>query len=251
MTIVGRRRYVEIDVEPLKEYHLIAATWGPGVADQFWISAAARDLEIKCLQCSTPPSEEAARAMATKPGAAGGPSALCVMCKKGPITGTYFELEEGQCHSECHEEYSRQRKQATAPTCAHCQQRILEDGWSVFKGADGSKTNIHTGCVDGYRESLAPKCSHCAKALVGSYCKLGGAELHQECVAPYREATAPKCPECLQSVTGSHYPYKAHETLSKTEEKVHVECSAAYDRRVRMEESRGTIGRFQTSRNWG
>jgi L-lactate utilization protein LutB len=58
--------------------------------------------------------------MLTKSGAAGGPSALCVACGEGPIRGSYFELEEGQCHSECHEAYDLERKKATATKCTFC-----------------------------------------------------------------------------------------------------------------------------------
>ena len=59
-------------------------------------------------------------------------------------------MEEGQCHSECHEQYSLQRRKCTAPECEHCKERILEDSWSVFKEEDG-KINVHKECVQGYK----------------------------------------------------------------------------------------------------
>ena len=66
------------------------------------------------------------------------------------VVGSYFELEEGQCHSECHESYAMERKKCTAPECAHCQERILDDTWSVFNEEDG-KSNVHKDCVQGYQ----------------------------------------------------------------------------------------------------
>ena len=55
----------------------------------------------------------------------------------------------------------------------------------------------------------------------------------QECVDPYRESIAPKCPQCNGPVTGSYYPYGPDETASGNDEKVHVDCSDAYDAAVR------------------
>jgi hypothetical protein len=54
----------------------------------------------------------------------------------------------------------------------------------------------------------------------------------QECVDPYRESIAPKCPQCKGPVVGSYYPYGPDETISGADEKVHVDCSDAYDAAV-------------------
>ena len=64
----------------------MATAWGPGVADRFWISAAAKGLELYCLESPTP-DEAAARQMVAQAGPACGPEALCVMCGQGPISG--------------------------------------------------------------------------------------------------------------------------------------------------------------------
>lgn len=59
-------------------------------------------------------------------------------------------MDEGQCHSECYEAYDLERKQCTADKCAHCQDRILDKTWSVFKGTDGD-ISVHKACVDSYQ----------------------------------------------------------------------------------------------------
>ena len=64
----------------------MATAWGPGVADRFWISAAAKGLELYCLE-SPIPDEAAARQMVAQAGPASGPEAVCVMCGQGPIRG--------------------------------------------------------------------------------------------------------------------------------------------------------------------
>ena len=64
-------RFKEISVEPGKAYRLIAAAWGAGVTDRFWISAAAKDLEFYCVESPTP-DEAASVQMAAQPGPASG-----------------------------------------------------------------------------------------------------------------------------------------------------------------------------------
>lgn len=237
MSLNRRQKFIEIDVEPGKVYRLIATAWGTGVSGRFWISAAAKDVELGLLE-SPKPDEAAAELMAAKEGPASGPEALCVHCGEGPITGSYLELEEGQCHSDCHEAYDLERKKCTAPLCGHCAERILDSTWSVFKGDDGAKLPVHTACVDAYKESQAPKCEQCAAALIGGYVVLGGKNLHSDCVDAYREAIAPKCPQCNKAVLGSYYPYDAGDTISGNEEKVHVDCSDDYDTAVREAQAR-------------
>lgn len=237
MYLQRRQQFTEIDVEPGKEYRLIATAWGVGVTGRFWISAAAKGLELKILR-SPEPDETAAQLMAAKEGSLGGPTALCVCCGKGPISGSYFELEEGQCHSDCHESYDLQRKQCTAPKCGHCTERILDTSWSVFEGDGGAKIDVHKACVDGYREAQAPKCEQCNGPLVGGYVVLGGKNMHADCVDAYREAIAPKCPQCNKPVTGSYYPYGPDETISGQDEKVHVDCSSEYDAAVNAAKAR-------------
>lgn len=227
-----RQQFVTIDVEAGKEYHLVAAAWGPGVTGRFWISAAAKGLEFECLEPATPDAA-AAEQMGTAATHADIRYALCVKCGKGPIQGPYIEFEEGQCHPECKEEYVLERKKATAVKCAYCAERILEDSWSVFSEDDGSKINVHKTCVDDYRASIAPRCEQCNEPLLGSYSVLGEANLHKDCVDAYREAQAPKCPQCGKAVMGSYYPYESGDTLSGNDEKVHVECSDAYDAAVK------------------
>ena len=170
------------------------------MSGRFWISAAAAGLELTCL-ASPEPDADAAAQMATKEGSQGGPSALCVMCSKGPISGSYFELEEGQCHSECHEAYDLERKKSTAAKCEFCHERILDSTWSVFSGDDGGKINIHKSCADGYQESKAPKCEQCTLPLTGGYCVLGAANLHQDCVDAYREAQVTSITFAIKSIT--------------------------------------------------
>jgi hypothetical protein len=234
-----RQQYVTIDIEPGKEYQLIASAWGAGVTGRFWVSAAAKGLEFKPLLPSTAPDAAAVEQMGTAALHADSRTALCVKCGKGPITGPYFELDEGQCHSECHDAYVLERKKCIAPKCAYCEDRILDESWSVFTADDGgSKINVHKGCVDDYQASKAPKCVQCKEALVGGYVVLGDANLHQECVDVYREAQAPKCPQCNKAVLGSFYPYGPDETISGVDEKVHVECSAAYDEAVQAAKAR-------------
>ena len=77
---------MEVDIEPGKEYRLVAAAWGVGDQDRFWISAAAKGLEFDCLE-SPAPDEAAAMQMASNP-MLDGPEAKCVKCGLGPIRGT-------------------------------------------------------------------------------------------------------------------------------------------------------------------
>ena len=263
-----RQQYVAIDVEPGKEYRLVAAAWGAGATGRFWISASAKGLEFNCLQ-SPPPDAAAAEQMGPAALHAGSRCALCVKCGHGPIKGRYYELEEGQCHSECYEDYIIERKKATAAKCFHCDQRIMEDSWSVFEEEDGTKINVHKECAEGYKISKAPKCEQCKEALVGGYVVLSGANLHEDCVDAYREAQAPKCPQCGKAVMGSYYPYSSDQTSSGKDEQVstpgnhslfssflhwkfiawtagqvlvswqvHVECSDAYDAAVKAAKAR-------------
>jgi DNA-directed RNA polymerase subunit N (RpoN/RPB10) len=266
-----RQQYVTVDVEAGKEYRLVAAAWGPGVTGRFWISAAAKGLEFNCPQLP-PPDAAAAEQMGPAALHADSRVALCVKCGQGPIKGRYYELEEGQCHSECYEDYILERKKATATKCFHCGERIMEDSWSVFE-EDGSKISVHKDCAEDYRLSKAPKCEQCEEALVGGYVVLGGANLHKGCVDAYREAQAPKCPQCGKAVMGSYYPYSSDQTSSGKDEQVlapangsldcasflhsnsvlfrlpvkvliifsdqvHVECSDAYDTAVKAAKAR-------------
>jgi len=115
----------------------------------------------------------------------------CTHCNE-PITGKFYNTDDGKIREECYDNYRLQK----APKCFLCSKPISDVG-GLFSGTYYTiedKGKLHEECHDEYRLSAAPKCFLCSKPISdvgglfsGTYYTIEDkGKLHEECHDAFR-----------------------------------------------------------------